>query len=100
MFLDKLELLVDSRFATNKLRMRNRDALYAVITAALLPRTKAELGTRAQECRVPLGVVQSFEDVLADAHLAERNMWQQVYAPNHDGAAGSDCRRERRRGHG
>lgn len=81
-FLDKPELLVDGRFTTNALRMSNRDALHAVIAAALLPRTKAEIAARAEECRIPLGVVQSLQDVLADAHLAERDMWQQVYAPD------------------
>ena len=52
--------------------MRNRDALHERIAEVLAPRSKDEIQQRATECRIPLGVVQSFEDVLADAHLAER----------------------------
>ena len=80
-FLNKPELLIDERFVTNEARRLNRDALHALIADALLPLTKARIARRAEECRVPLGVVQSLDDVLADAHLAERDMWQSVRRP-------------------
>ena len=84
-FLDMPELLVDERFASNERRMQNRDALHALIAAALAERKKAEIGRRAEECRIPLGVVQSFDDVLDDPHLAEREVWQTVEAAERGG---------------
>ena len=75
-FLDLPELAVDERFLTNEKRMLHRDALHALIAEALATRSKAEIQESAEECRIPLGVVQSFHDVLADPHLAERGIWQ------------------------
>ena len=80
-FLERPELLVDERFKTNETRMQNRDALHALIAAAVITLAKAEIQRRAGECRIPIGVVQSFDDVLADAHLAERDVWQTVAGP-------------------
>ena len=75
-FLDRPELAVDERFVNNEKRMLNRTALHAVIDDVLASRSKAGIDQRAIECRIPLGVVQSFEDVLADPHLSERGVWQ------------------------
>ena len=77
-FLGQPELALDERFASNEARRRHRDALYEVIRAALAPRAKANVDAAAEECRIPLGVVQSFDDVLADPHLQARAMWQTV----------------------
>ena len=81
-FLRMPELLVDERFANNEQRMLNRDALHDLIAEALASRQKAEIQQRAMECRIPLGVVQSFADVLADPHLAERDVWQEIADAN------------------
>jgi len=43
---------------------------------------KADIESRAEACRIPLGVVQTFEDVLADKHLAERDFWEGVVLPD------------------
>ena len=72
------ELVLDERFASNDLRMENRDALHAIIAGAVLPLTREEMLRRASECRFPLGVVLDFEEVLAAEHLRERNVWQRV----------------------
>ena len=77
-FLEMPELLVDERFVGNEKRMLNRDALHDLIAQALASRDKAEIQRRAEECRIPLGVVQSFADVLADRHLGERDVWQHI----------------------
>ena len=82
-FLDRPELLVDERFRTNEKRLSNRDALHALIAEALGCRTKADIQQRAEECRIPLGVVQSFDDVLADPHLAARGVWQTLQTTEH-----------------
>ena len=79
-FLGQPELLVDERFASNEKRRLNRAALHQSIAKSLATRTKAEIQRCAEECRIPLGVVQSFGDVLADAHLAERGVWQLLEA--------------------
>ena len=79
-FLARPELALDERFAGNEKRMANRDALHAIIAESLAPRTKADIARGAEECRIPLGVVQSFDDVLADPHLAERGVWQRLEA--------------------
>ena len=80
-FLERPELLVDERFASNEKRMLHRDALHDLIAEALAARGKSEIQRRAGECRIPLGIVQSFADVLADPHLAERDMWQSLSSP-------------------
>ena len=77
-FLDRPELAVDERFASNERRMLNRDALHGLIADALASRRKDEIARCADECRIPLGIVQTFEDVLADSHLDERGVWQRV----------------------
>lgn len=77
-FLGRPELAIDDRFATNEKRMRNRDALHELIADVLAPMTRAEIEQRVDECRIPLGIVQPFDDVLADPHLAVRDMWQTI----------------------
>lgn len=77
-FLERPELAIDERFATNERRMRNRDSLHDLIADILAPMTRAQIERRADECRIPLGLVQTFDDILADPHLAVRDMWQTV----------------------
>jgi len=77
-FIDRPELLVDERFTTNDLRMKNRDVLHEIIAAAVASQSRAELQARAGEHRVPIGVVLTVAEVLDDPHLAERSVWQQV----------------------
>jgi len=74
-FLERPELLLDSRFLTNDLRMENREALHAIVGEILAPLSKAEIFARAQACRIPLGVVQSFAEVLDDPHLQARSFF-------------------------
>ncbi len=78
-FLERPELILDERFETNELRRENRDALHAIIAAAMAPMTRTEIRGRAEEARIPIGVVQSLEDVLADPHLAGRGFWQTLH---------------------
>jgi crotonobetainyl-CoA:carnitine CoA-transferase CaiB-like acyl-CoA transferase len=51
-FINRPELLMDSRFADNDLRMQNRDVLHAITAAALADLSKQELLARAEECRI------------------------------------------------
>jgi formyl-CoA transferase len=77
-FIDRPELLVDDRFGNNDTRMQNRQALHAIIADALIDATVDELGQRAADCRVPVGVVHTFAAVLADEHLAVRRFWEEL----------------------
>ena len=82
-FLDRPELLLDERFLTNEKRLLHRDALHALVDEVLGCRTQAAIQQCAEACRIPLGVVQSFDDVLADAHLAARDVWQTLQTAEH-----------------
>ncbi len=77
-FIDRPELLVDERFADNDRRMRHREALHAIIAAAVVDRPLDELEAAAEACRVPVGIVLSLDAVLALPHLAQRQFWQEV----------------------
>jgi len=84
-FLEKPELLIDDRFVNNDLRMQHREALHAIVAEVVAPLTRAELSMRAEQCRIPLGVVQSFAEVLGDPHLAAREFF--LSASDGQGAA-------------
>lgn len=80
LFLDKPELALDERFATNALRMENRDALHEIIVPVVADMTRADLQRKAEEVRIPVGVVKTLDEVLADPQLAAREFWQTVEA--------------------
>ncbi len=77
-FLEKPELLIDERFASNDLRMQHREALHAIVAQVFAPLSKAEISARAEQCRIPLGVVQTLGEVLADPHLAARQFFVEL----------------------
>ena len=77
-FLERAELILDERFTTNALRRTHRDALHQIIAAALAPLTRATIEARADATRVPIGIVQTLDDVLADPQLADRDFWHTV----------------------
>jgi formyl-CoA transferase len=77
-FLDRPELVIDPRFESNETRMDHRDELHAIIEAVLSDLSKERIRQRATESRIPLGVVQTFDEVLSDEHLAARAFWQTV----------------------
>jgi CoA:oxalate CoA-transferase len=79
-FIDRPDLLVDPRFATNDLRMANREVLHEAIARQLAGMTRVALIERAELLRVPAGVFQTLDEVLADPHLAARGFWQAVSA--------------------
>lgn len=78
LLIDMPELLADARYETNDLRMQHRDTLYPRIAQAFAPMTRAQIEAAAAEFRVPLGVVRSLEDVLAEPHLAARGFWEDI----------------------
>ena len=80
---DRPELVLDPRFETNADRMANREALHEILAEAFAPLSTAEVLARATEHRFPCGELKTFDEVLHDPHLAQRDFWQQV-----DGAHG------------
>src|SRR6478672_954780 len=58
---DVLELDFDERFATNDLRVANRDALRAQLEAALAARPRADWAERLAAAGVPAGPVQTID---------------------------------------
>lgn len=74
--IDVPELMVDERFQTGDGRMQHRDDLHQAIAHSFLTLTKAEIEERAASCRVPLGVVRTLDDVLAEPHLDLRDCWE------------------------
>ena len=81
-FLDQPELVLDERFTSNALRMKNRDALHEIIATQMMQWTREEIQAKAEDTRIPIGAALSFEEVLDDQHLAERGFWQQVLSEN------------------
>lgn len=77
-FVERPDLLLDPRFENNDLRMQNRDALHEIVASALCDVPKAQLVARAEQCRVPVGVVMDFDEVLQDPHLRARGFWESV----------------------
>jgi crotonobetainyl-CoA:carnitine CoA-transferase CaiB-like acyl-CoA transferase len=82
LFLDRPELAIDERFATNDRRVANREVLNALIAAVMADLTKAEAEQRAEAVRVPVGVMKTLDEVLDDPHLRQRAFWQDVTAPD------------------
>ena len=81
-FLDAPELILDDRFKSNTLRMKNRDVLHEIIAEKMLQWTREEIVSRAEYTRIPLGAAFSFPEILNDRHLSERDFWQSVTLSN------------------
>jgi glutaryl-CoA transferase len=64
----------DPRFATNRDRIRNYDALRPLVAEAFLKRTKAEWLDLLNAAGIPAGPVRDLQEVLNDAQLLARSM--------------------------
>jgi CoA:oxalate CoA-transferase len=82
LFIDRPELAIDERFATNDQRVAHRDLLNGIIAEVMATMSKAQAEQRAAEVRVPVGVVKTLDEVLDDPHLAQREFWQTVTGPD------------------
>lgn len=81
------ELSLDSRFATNPARLVNRDALLALVTPRLADMTCAEIVDGLEAARVPVGPVQTLDQVFASDQVAAREM--AIDMPREDAAEGA-----------
>ncbi len=76
----------DPRFATNPARIENRDALMPLIEPLLAARTSAEVIAGLEAVKVPVGPVQTLDQVFASDQVAARGM--QIDASHGDVADG------------
>jgi len=68
------ELADDPRFATNAARVRNREALYALLPELTRRKTRAEWLDGLERLGVPSGPVNTLDQVFADPQVQHRGM--------------------------
>lgn len=71
-------LASDERFATNRARVSNYEALRPLLAEKLRGRTRAEWVERLRPAGVPCGAVRDVAEVLQDPHLEARGMIQEL----------------------
>jgi crotonobetainyl-CoA:carnitine CoA-transferase CaiB-like acyl-CoA transferase len=74
----KPELVDDPRFKTNALRVRNNDAIVALLQAELAKRTNAEWLAAFEAAGIPAGPVMYHDEVFADPQILARGMVGEV----------------------
>ncbi len=79
----------DPRFATNSARLNNRDALVAALEPALAARSTQDVIAGLEACAVPVGPVQTLDQVFASDQVAAREMVISMDCPD---AATKDVR--------
>jgi crotonobetainyl-CoA:carnitine CoA-transferase CaiB-like acyl-CoA transferase len=75
------ELAGDARFATNALRIANKDALLPALSQALRQRPVAEWRKRLTDAGVPCGPLNDVRQVFEDPQVRHRGMQQEVPHP-------------------
>jgi crotonobetainyl-CoA:carnitine CoA-transferase CaiB-like acyl-CoA transferase len=71
--IDRPDLAQDPGFATNDLRVSRRHEVYKALEAWTQDRTKSEILARLGG-QVPVGAVRDVAEIMADPHVAARNM--------------------------
>lgn len=74
------ELADDERFATNRDRVHNREALAPLLQSKMLERSKSEWIELLEQANVPAGPINTVADVFADPQIQARQM--QVGVPH------------------
>jgi crotonobetainyl-CoA:carnitine CoA-transferase CaiB-like acyl-CoA transferase len=78
-----MDLRNDYRFATNALRMKNRDALNALINEHVSTDTQANWVRRLNAAGVPCGIVQNLPQAFSDPQTLHRQMVISIDHPGH-----------------
>ena len=73
------ELALDSRFADNRARLANVDALDEALQNAILRFDRAELMERFIQLEAAISPVNNIQDIFADAHMASRENIIELY---------------------
>jgi len=79
--LRQADLADDPRFATNELRLANRDQLEGVIESLLADDTRDSAEARLAEADVPFGTVNDIQAVLSHPQLEARGRWFDIPSP-------------------
>jgi crotonobetainyl-CoA:carnitine CoA-transferase CaiB-like acyl-CoA transferase len=75
------DLIDDSRFRTNALRVRHRDLLEPLIEEVFAAEPRAAILARLEEADVPYGALNVLADLVAHPQLAARGRWLDVDSP-------------------
>ncbi len=81
------DLKTDPRFATNPLRLQNRDALYAAIPAYMAAKSTDEWVDALEAAKVPCGPVNTIDRVFEDPQVQSRGM--RIDLPHPSAGAGT-----------
>ncbi|MEZ5709176.1 MAG: CaiB/BaiF CoA-transferase family protein [Blastomonas sp.] len=81
----KPELGSDPRFSSNEARIENRDALLALVRAAMAAWRRADLLAALEEAGVPYGPINSVAEALTDPQIAHRQMVADFERPDGTG---------------
>ena len=73
-FIQTPELADDTRFATNPARLEHRESLNAILRPALRALDSETVITQLEALKVPVGPVQTLDQVFATDQVAERQM--------------------------
>lgn len=65
-FLELQELIADDRFAENKARVQNREALYELLNTVLGKHTASEISKAMLAEHIPMGIIRSLNQVFKD----------------------------------
>ena len=79
--IDRPELIQDPRFRTNADRVAHRQELLAILQAEFKKWTSMELCRRLWDVAVPVGPVNSVDEVYADPQVLARDMLQSIPHP-------------------
>ena len=75
------ELVADPRFATNPLRVSHRDELLPLVADAMASRTSAQWVEVLDAAGVPVGPIQTVDEVVTDPQVLARGMVGEVEHP-------------------
>jgi crotonobetainyl-CoA:carnitine CoA-transferase CaiB-like acyl-CoA transferase len=79
--LQQPELAGDERFATNTLRVTNREALQAAIESAFAGLTTSAVTERLEAIRIAWARMNSVDEFLAHPQLSGRDCWREIGSP-------------------
>lgn len=69
-----LDIADDPRFATNPARLENRDALISILVPEMAKHTMADVIAGLEASKVPVGPVQTLDQVFGSDQVAARDM--------------------------
>jgi len=77
----RADLLEDPRFTTNPLRVEHRDELLPLVADAMAARTSVEWVEVLDAAGVPVGPIQTVDEVVTDPQVLARGMIGEVKHP-------------------